>query len=78
MIHGAGGAVGSIAVQLANAKGLRVVGTGRSKVKPLVLELGADEFVDVEQDGWQDNVEHLDVVFDTIGGDVLARGRSGS
>jgi NADPH:quinone reductase-like Zn-dependent oxidoreductase len=73
MVHGAGGAVGSIAVQLAKAKGLRVVGTGRSRVKPLVLDLGADEFVDVEQDGWQDNVEHVDVVFDTIGGDVLAR-----
>jgi NADPH:quinone reductase-like Zn-dependent oxidoreductase len=73
MIHAAGGAVGSIAVQLAKAKGLRVVGTGRSKVKPLVLDLGADEFVDVEQDGWQDDVEHLAVVFDTLGGDVLAR-----
>jgi NADPH:quinone reductase-like Zn-dependent oxidoreductase len=73
MIHAAGGAVGSIAVQLAKAKGLRVVGTGRSKVKPLVLDLGADKFVDVEQDGRQDNVEHLAVVFDTLGGDVLAR-----
>lgn len=73
MIHGAAGAVGSIAVQLAKAKGLRVIGTGRSKVESRVLELGADAFVDVEQDGWQDDVEATDVVFDTIGGDVLAR-----
>jgi NADPH:quinone reductase-like Zn-dependent oxidoreductase len=73
MIHGAAGAVGSIAVQLAKAKGLRVNGTGRSKVRSLVLDLGADGFVDVEQDGWQDNVEPVDVAFDTIGGDVLAR-----
>jgi NADPH:quinone reductase-like Zn-dependent oxidoreductase len=73
MIHGAAGAVGSIAVQLATAKGLRVVGTGRSRVESLVLGLGADEFVDVEQDGWQDDVEATDAVFDTIGGDVLAR-----
>jgi NADPH:quinone reductase-like Zn-dependent oxidoreductase len=73
MIHGAAGAVGSIAVQLAKAKGLRVVGTGRSRVESLVLGLGADEFVDVEQDGWQDDVEATDAVFDTIGGDVLAR-----
>jgi NADPH:quinone reductase-like Zn-dependent oxidoreductase len=42
MIHAAGGAVGSIAVQLAKAKGLRVVGTARSRVKTLVLDLGAD------------------------------------
>jgi NADPH:quinone reductase-like Zn-dependent oxidoreductase len=73
MIHGAAGAVGSIAVQLAKARDLRVIGTGRSKVGSLVLGLGADEFVDVEQDGWQDSVEATDVVFDTIGGDVLAR-----
>ena len=38
-----------------------------------MLDLGADEFVDVERDGWQDDVEKVDVVFDTIGGDVLAR-----
>jgi len=73
MIHGAAGAVGSIAVQLAKARDLRVIGSGRSKVESLVLGLGADEFVDVEQDGWQDSVEATDVVFDTIGGDVLAR-----
>jgi NADPH:quinone reductase-like Zn-dependent oxidoreductase len=73
MIHGAAGAVGSIAVQLAKAKGALVIGGGRSKVRSLVLELGADEFVDVEQDRWQDDVKDIDVVFDTIGGDVLAR-----
>ena len=32
MIHGAAGAVGSIAVQLAKAKGGRVIGTGRSRL----------------------------------------------
>ena len=73
MIHGAAGAVGSIAVQLAKAKGARVIGTGRSKVRSLVLDLGADGFVDIEHDGWEDNVEEIDVVFDTIGGEVLAQ-----
>jgi NADPH:quinone reductase-like Zn-dependent oxidoreductase len=73
LIHGAAGAVGSVAVQLAKAKGARVIGTGRPTVKALVLELGADEFVDVESDGWAAQVEPVDVVFDTVGGDVLAR-----
>jgi NADPH:quinone reductase-like Zn-dependent oxidoreductase len=73
MIHGAAGAVGSIAVQLAKAKGVRVIGSGRSTVRTLVLGLGADEFVDIEQDRWQEDIKDLDVVFDTIGGDVLAR-----
>ncbi|HET6833929.1 MAG TPA: NADP-dependent oxidoreductase [Acidimicrobiales bacterium] len=73
MIHGAAGAVGSIAVQLAKARGARVIGTGRSTVRSLVRDLGADEFVDVEEDAWRVNVAQVDVVFDTIGGDVLAR-----
>jgi NADPH:quinone reductase-like Zn-dependent oxidoreductase len=72
LIHGAAGAVGSIAVQLAKAKGARVIGSGRATVKALVLDLGADDFVDVEADGWQGGVEPVDVVYDTIGGDVLA------
>ena len=73
LIHGAAGAVGSTAVQLAKAKGGRVIGTGRSKVRSVALDLGADEFVDLEQDDWPDEVADIDVVFDTIGGDVLTR-----
>src|SRR5581483_11992544 len=38
-----------------------------------VLELGADEFVDVGRDGWETTVGQVDVVYDIIGGDVLAR-----
>ena len=72
MIHGAAGAVGSIAVQLAKAKGAIVIGTGRSSVRSSVLELGADDFVDLDQPDWQDDSEAVDVVFDTIGADVLA------
>lgn len=72
-IHGAGGAVGAIAVQLARSVGAHVVGTGRSNVRSLVLDLGADRFVDLEQDGWEDAVGQVDLVYDIIGGDVLAR-----
>jgi NADPH:quinone reductase-like Zn-dependent oxidoreductase len=73
LIHGAAGAVGSIAVQFAKAKGARVIGTGRSSVRCLILDLGADGFVDLEQDVWFTGVEPSDVVFDTIGGDILAQ-----
>jgi NADPH:quinone reductase-like Zn-dependent oxidoreductase len=72
LIHGAAGAVGSIAVQLAKAKDVRVIGTGRPKVQSLILDLGADEFVDLEDADWPNRVDPVDVVFDTIGGDVLA------
>jgi NADPH:quinone reductase-like Zn-dependent oxidoreductase len=73
VIHGASGGVGSMAVQLARWAGARVIGTGRSAARQRVLDLGADEFVDVEQDGWDTAIGPVDLVYDTIGGDVLAR-----
>jgi NADPH:quinone reductase-like Zn-dependent oxidoreductase len=73
VIHGAGGAVGTAAVQLARSVGAHVIGTGRSNVRSLVLELGADRFVDLEQSGWEAAVGQVDLVYDIIGGDVVAR-----
>ena len=73
VIHGAGGAVGSVAVQLARSAGAHVIGTGRAGARSLALDLGAESFVDLEQDRWEDAVGQADVVFDAIGGDVLAR-----
>jgi len=73
VVHGAGGALGSVAVQLAHAKGARVVATGRNNVESRARELRADQFVDLEQDRWEDEIGQVDVVFDTIGDDVLAR-----
>jgi NADPH:quinone reductase-like Zn-dependent oxidoreductase len=73
VVHGAGGAVGSVGVQLARSAGAHVIGTGRSSARSRALDVGADRFVDVEQDGWVDAVGQADVVFDTIGGEVLTR-----
>jgi NADPH:quinone reductase-like Zn-dependent oxidoreductase len=73
VIHGAGGAVGSVAVQLARSAGARVIGTGRSGARSLALDLGADSFVDLDQERWEDATGQADVVFDAIGGEVLAR-----
>ena len=72
VIHGAGGAVGSTAVQLARWADAQVIGTGRSHFRSLVLELGADRFVALDEEGLQDTVGRADLVFDTIGGEVLA------
>ena len=73
VIHGAGGGVGTMAVQLARWAGAHVVGTGRDDARQRVLEVGADDFVDVERDGWETAVGQVDLVYDTIGGDVLAQ-----
>ena len=72
LIHGAAGGVGSIAVQLAGELGARVIGTGRAADRDVVLGLGAQAFLDLNADSL-DGVGEVDVVFDVIGGDVLAR-----
>jgi NADPH:quinone reductase-like Zn-dependent oxidoreductase len=72
LIHGAGGGVGSIAVQLALETGARVIGTGRSADRSNVLALGAHTFLDLEA-GRLEDVGEVDVVFDVIGGDILDR-----
>jgi len=73
VVHGAGGGVGSAAVQLGVAAGAHVIGTGRGNVRSLVMDLGADSFVDLDQERFEEAVGQADVVFDTIGGEVLAR-----
>jgi NADPH:quinone reductase-like Zn-dependent oxidoreductase len=73
VIHGAGGGVGAVGVQLARWAGAHVTGTGRAGARQRVLDLGADDFVDVERAGWETAAGQVDLVYDTIGGDVLAR-----
>jgi len=72
VIHGAGGGVGTLAVQLAVSAGARVIGTGRADARDLVLHLGAEQYLDLAHDAL-DEVKGVDVVFDLIGGDVLHR-----
>jgi NADPH:quinone reductase-like Zn-dependent oxidoreductase len=73
VIQGAGGAVGSTAVQLARWAGAEVIGTGRSHSRSLVMELGADRFVALDEDRLEDLAGQADVVFVLVGGDILAR-----
>jgi NADPH:quinone reductase-like Zn-dependent oxidoreductase len=72
LIHGAAGGVGSIAVQLAVEVGARVIGTGRNTDRDRAVGLGVHTFLDLETEKLEDAGE-VDVVFDVIGGDILAR-----
>ena len=73
LIHAASGGVGSMAVQLAKAKGAYVIGTASGKNEQFVKDLGADEFVDYKNRKFEDEVKEVDVVFDTIGGETQER-----
>ncbi|GAA0596718.1 NADP-dependent oxidoreductase [Kribbella sandramycini] len=67
LIHGAGGAVGSVAVQLAREVGAHIIGTGRAADRSRAAELGVHQFIDLENEDLDDEV---DVIFDVIGGAV--------
>ena len=73
LIHGAGGGVGSMAVPLARRAGAHVIGSGRASARQRVLDLGADAFVDIEREGWETTIGPVDLVYDIVGGEVLAR-----
>jgi NADPH:quinone reductase-like Zn-dependent oxidoreductase len=64
--------VGSIAVQLAREVGARVIGTGRTADRDPAGKLGVNSFLDLETEKLEDAGE-VDVVFDVIGGEILAR-----
>ena len=73
LITGASGAVGSMAVQLAKAKGAYVIGTGSGRNEEFVRKLGADEFIDYKKAKFEDKVSGVEVVFDTVGGETQER-----
>lgn len=70
--HGAAGAVGSTVTQLARLAGAYVIGTGRAADRQKVLDFGANEFVDLDNEVLED-VGGVDLVFDLIGGEIGKR-----
>ena len=72
LVHGAAGAVGSMATQLAREAGAYVIGTGRAAHRQTALDFGAQEFVDLENDALED-VGRVNLVFDVFGGDIGKR-----
>ena len=73
LIHGAAGGVGHFAVQFAKWKGTRVIGTASAGNEGFLRDLGADKVIDYRTTEFEDVVHDVDVVFDTIGGDVQRR-----
>jgi NADPH:quinone reductase-like Zn-dependent oxidoreductase len=76
LIHGAGGGVGSLAVQFALAKGARVLATAGSDKIELLRQLGVAEAIDYTTSRFEDVARDVDVVFDTVGGDLTERSLS--
>ena len=73
LIHGAGGGVGHLAVQIAKARGAYVVGTASAAKHEFVRSLGADELIDHQTCDFATVVGDLDVVLDSLGGEIARR-----
>lgn len=73
LIIGAGGSVGSCAIQLAKELGMEVFAVANPAREPLVRELGADQFVNAQAERFEDVVGEVDLALDFVGGEYLAR-----
>jgi NADPH:quinone reductase-like Zn-dependent oxidoreductase len=73
LVHGGGGGVGHIAVQLAKWRGAHVITTASAAKREFVTELGADEVIDYQRTDFTRTLEEIDVVLDTVGGDYGER-----
>ena len=73
LVHGGAGAVGLFAVQLAHLHGAYVITTVSGQDIDFVKQLGADQVISYKGTRFEEGVQNLDVVFDTVGGDTLNR-----
>lgn len=72
LVHGGGGGVGGFAVQLARRAGAYVIATASRDRVAAALALGADEVIDATKSD-VGGIGPVDLVFDTAGGERLAR-----
>jgi NADPH:quinone reductase-like Zn-dependent oxidoreductase len=73
LIHGGSGGVGSMAIQIAKARGAKVIATASTANQELLRQLGADVTVDYTKTKFEDVAKDVDVVLDSVGKDTLAR-----
>ena len=73
LIHGGSGGVGSFAIQIAKARGARVIATASTTNQDLLKQLGADVAVDYTKTKFEDVAKDVDAVLDPVGKETLAR-----
>lgn len=73
LVHAGAGGVGSLAVQMAKARGAHVTATCSTRNLAFVRELGADEAVDYTSQRFEEVCSPFDAVIDLVGGEYEMR-----
>lgn len=66
LINGAGGGVGTFAVQMAKSLGARVTAVDKGEKRDTLLALGADRFIDYRDTDFAAEVERYDLILDVV------------
>ena len=72
LIHGGSGGVGSFAVQIAKARGAKVIATASTANQDLLKQLGADVPIDYTKSKFEDVAKDVDAALDPVGRETLA------
>jgi NADPH:quinone reductase-like Zn-dependent oxidoreductase len=67
LINGAGGSIGTFAIQLAKHYGAEVTAVDSTAKLDMLRSIGADHVVDYTKEDFTENGEVYDVIFDVIG-----------
>jgi len=73
LIHAGAGGVGHFAIQIAKAKGAKVIATASANHLAFLKELGADVAIDYKAQKFEELAKDVDVVLDSIGKDTQER-----
>jgi NADPH:quinone reductase-like Zn-dependent oxidoreductase len=73
LIHGGSGGVGSFAIQIATARGAKVIATASTAHLGLLKQLGVDQAIDYTATKFEDVVKDVDLVLNCVRADALNR-----
>jgi len=73
LINGAGGSIGTFALQLAKSFGAEVTGVDNTGKLDMLRSTGADQVIDYTQEDFTKNGETYDVIFDVVGKSSFSR-----